>query len=119
MLFLSESDRPFDLVSFPGAGTAAPTAASVLPLAGAPAGSTAELRDVGGFYAALEPASAAADPGAAATIEAAVGAQLSDVVYVAVPAPAGSPDTAIVDVYLVGRTRCGDLVGLHAVAIET
>jgi len=41
------------------------------------------------------------------------------VIYVAAHAPAGSPDQAEVNVYLVGRTSCGDLVGPHAIAIET
>jgi hypothetical protein len=44
---------------------------------------------------------------------------LTDVVYVAVHAPASSPDRAQVQVYLLGRTRCGDLVGIHSISIET
>ena len=119
VLFLSESDQPFELVSFAGAGTSAPTAASVLALIGAPAGSTAAQRPVENYYRALEPASDTADPGAAAAIQAAFEAQLSDVIYVAVFAPAGSPDGPIVQVYLVGRTSCGDLVGIRSISIET
>jgi lamin tail-like protein/nuclease A inhibitor-like protein len=119
LLFLSESDREFDLVAFPGAGGAAPTAASVLALVGAPAGSTALARPAANYYSAFEPSSGSADPNAATLVEAAFAAQLTDVVYVAVFAPAGSVNDAIVDVYLVGRTSCGDLVGIHAIAIET
>ncbi len=119
LLFMSESDRPLDVVSFAGAGSTAPTADSVLALVGAPSGSTAELRAAGSFDNALEPSSSTADPGAAAAVESAFTSQLSDVIYVAVHAPAGSLDQAEVNVYLVGRTSCGDLVGLHAIAIET
>ncbi len=119
LLFMSESDRPLDLVSFPGQGTTAPTAASLLALLKAPAGWTAESRDPNDFYVDFEPSAADADPNAAAIVEAAVAAQLTDVVYVAVHQPAGSVYQAEVDVYLVGRTACGDLVGLHAISIET
>jgi len=119
LLFMSESDRPFDMVAFAGAGSSAPTVASVLATVGAAPGSTAELRDVADYYVAFEPASAGADPLAASEVQSVFSAQLTDVVYVAVFAPTGSANTALVDVYLVGRTKCGDLVGLHAIAVET
>jgi DNA uptake protein ComE-like DNA-binding protein len=115
LLFLSESDRPFDIVVFPGAGTSAPTAASVLALVDAEAGSTALLRSPDDYFTALEPE----DSPDAAAVQAAYGAQLTDVVYVAVFKPESDPYNAEVDVYLVGRTACGDLVGIHAISIET
>jgi hypothetical protein len=117
VLFLSESDRPLTTVAWPGAGTSAPTASSVLALVGAPAGSTASLRDPNNFYNNLEPSSSTADPTAAATIQSAFTAQLTDVVYVAVFP--GGPSAVQVQVYLVGRTSCGDLVGLTSISIET
>jgi len=110
LLFMSESDRPLDVVAFPGAGNQAPTAASVLALVNAPAGSSASPRSVSDFYGDLE-----ADDAAAAAVEAEFGT-LEDVVYVAVINP---NDPVLVDVYLVGRTSCGDLVGLHSVSVET
>jgi DNA uptake protein ComE-like DNA-binding protein len=119
LLFLSESDRPLDIVAFPGAGTSAPTAASVLALVHATAGSTTEVRPTDNYFVDLEPSSGTADPDAAAAVQAAYAAQLTDVIYVAVHQPAGSIDDALVDVYLVGRTASGDLVGLHAIAVET
>jgi hypothetical protein len=119
LLFLSESDRPFDLVAFPGAGSSAPTPASFLALIGAPAGSTVLVRSVDDYYVAFEPNSANSDPNAGADIQAAFAAQLTDVSYFAVVPPADSIDHSLVDVYLVGRTACGDLVGIHAVAVET
>ena len=119
LLFMSESDRPLDIVSFPGAGTAPPTAASLVALVHPEAGSTTETRDPNNFYVDFEPASATADPNAAAAVQAAIAAQLTDVVYIAIIPPKGGPNQAEVDVYLVGRTACGDLVGLHAISIET
>lgn len=119
LLFLSESDRPIDVVSFPGAGTAAPTAASLVALVQPEAGSTTETRDPSDFYVDFEAASSTADPNAGADVQAAIAAQLTDVVYIAIIPPIGGPNQAEVDVYLVGRTACGDLVGLHAISIET
>ena len=119
LLFMSESDRPFDVVDYPGAGGSAPTASSVLALVGAPDGSTAQLRNVDDYFAAFEPSSSTANPSAATEVRDAFSSHLTDVVYVAVFAPPGSADTSLVDVYLVGRTSCGDLVGLHAIAVET
>ncbi len=119
LLLMSESDRPLDLVSYPGAGTQAPTADSVLALVGAEAGSTAEVRTLDYFKMVLEPSSDNADPNAAADVVAAIGAQLTDVIVVKVHKPQNDPYSAEVDMYVLGRTSCGDLVGLHAIAIET
>ncbi len=119
LLFMSESDRPIDVFSYAGAGGAAPTPAQILSLVGAPAGSTVESRAVDNFNVALEPSSDSADPAAAAAVESIVSSQLDDVIFVKIHKPVGDPYSAEVDVYLVGRTSCGDLVGLHAVAIET
>jgi len=113
LLFLSESDRPFDVVYFAGEGKTAPTASSVLALVNAQAGSTASTRDVSNYYGDLE-----ADDAAAAAVQKIFGG-LTDVTYVAVFAPSGSDNQALVDVYLVGRTSCGDLVGLHSISVET
>jgi DNA uptake protein ComE-like DNA-binding protein len=117
LLFLSESDRPFDIVSFPGAGTSAPTAASLLALLHASAGSTTEVRDVANYYVDFE--QNGPDGNAGAEVQAAIAAQLTDLIYVAVHQPPDSIDISLVDVYLVGRTSCGDIVGIHAISVET
>jgi hypothetical protein len=114
LLFMSESDRPFDMVFYPGAGGVPPTAASVLAIVEAAPGSSSELRATSDYFVALEPSGSDAT-----AVQSLFTSQLTDVIYVAVHAPAGSIDTALVDVYLVGRTTCGDLVGLHAIAVET
>ncbi|WP_163995911.1 nuclease A inhibitor family protein [Pyxidicoccus caerfyrddinensis] len=119
VLLMSESDLPVELVSWPGEGGSAPTAATVLALAGVPFGYTAEVRVVSNYFRALEPSSSSADPWAAANIENAFDTQLTDVIYVALHAPPGSPNQAAVQVFLVGRTSCGDLVGIKSIAIET
>jgi DNA uptake protein ComE-like DNA-binding protein len=120
LLLVSESDRPFDLVSFPGAAsTSPPTAASFFKLLNKPSNWSYESRDPSGYYRAFEPANASADPNAASLVQAAIAAQLTSVIYVAVHKPASDPYHAEVDVYLIGRTACGDLVGLHAIAVET
>ncbi|NMO20380.1 hypothetical protein HPC49_41515 [Pyxidicoccus fallax] len=119
VLLMSESDLPVELVSWPGEGGSAPTAATVLALADVPWGYTAEVRVVSNYFRALEPSSSSADPWAAANIENAFNTQLTDVIYVALHAPPGSPDQARVRVFLVGRTSCGDLVGIQSIAIET
>jgi len=117
---LSESDRPFDLVSFPGQGSTTMTAASFFARLQKPAGWSFETRDLSHFYTALEPASATADANAnaPATVQAAFG-PLHDVQYIAVHKPDSDPYHAEVDVYLVGRTTCGDIVGIHSIAVET
>jgi hypothetical protein len=114
LLYGSESDRPLDVVSFPGAGTTAPTASSVLALVHATAGSTSVQSGIENFYVHFE-----ADDAGAAAVRAAVEAQLTDIVFVEIYQPAGSIDRALVDVYLVGRAANGDLVGLHSIAVET
>ena len=118
LLFLSESDRPFDVVSYAGAGTYNPTGELMVSLTHAEAGSTAAIRPTGDYYTNLEPASAAASADAAARIQAAFGT-LTDVTYVAIFKPDTDPYHAEVDVYLVGRTACGDIVGIHSISVET
>jgi hypothetical protein len=115
LLFMSESDRPLDVVSYPGQGGTAPTAASFLALLVVAPGTTASQRDVAHFYEALEPA----DSEAVAVVQAAVAAQLTDVIYVAVQLPPDDPYHCVLPVYLVGRTACGDLVALRSDAVET
>ena len=75
------------------------------------------LRDPASFFSNLEASSSTADMDAPLTIQGAFDAQLVDVVYVAVIPPA--PNDVLVQVYLVGRTTCGDRVGLASISVET
>lgn len=118
LLFLSESDRPLDIVVFRGAGTTAPTAASFYALLGEPADWSFEVRDPNNYLDnGLELGTSDASDTDIAIVKSAVGSQLTDVGYIAVHQP-GTFD-AEVHVYLFGRTACGDLVAIHAISIET
>jgi len=118
LLFMSESDRAIDIVSFPGEGAYVATPQQIITLTKAEAGSTGGIRPTENFYVALEPSSSTADSTAAAKVQTAFGT-LTDVVYIYIEKPASDPYHAEVDVYLVGRTSCGDLVGIHSIAVET
>lgn len=112
--FLSESDRPITVQVFEGEGLSAPTLETVLAHAMAPAGASATVRETDRFARAFEPAPGSPDE-APAVLGAALGA-LSDPLYVAIVSP---DEPAVVRVILVGRTRCGELVWLESISIET
>lgn len=112
--FLSESDRPITVQMFEGEGLSAPTLETVLAHAMAPAGASGTVRASDTFALHFEPAPGAADE-APAALSTALGA-LSDPLYVAIVSP---EEPAVVRVILVGRTRCGELVWLESISIET
>jgi hypothetical protein len=91
----------------------------VLALVSEVPGMTVEQRDPSNYYVAFEPASDMADANAGTALEAAVTANLTDVIYVAVSLPHSDPYHAEVRVYLLGRDGCGNLVGLESIAVET
>jgi hypothetical protein len=112
--FLSESDRPITVQMFEGEGLSAPTLETVLAHAMAPAGASATVRASDTFAVHFEPAPGSPDE-APAALSTALGA-LSDLLYVAIVSP---DEPAVVRVILVGRTRCGELVWLESISIET
>jgi hypothetical protein len=112
--FLSESDRPITVQMFEGEGVTAPTLETVLAYAMAPAGARATVRETDRFARGFEPAPGSPD-GAPAALSTALGV-LSDLLYVAIVSP---DEPAVVRVILVGRTRCGELVWLESISIET
>jgi hypothetical protein len=99
---------------FEGEGLSAPTLETVLARAMASAGASATVREVDRFVRAFEPAPGAADE-VPAQLATALGV-LGDALYVAIVSP---DEPAVVRVILVGRTRCGELVWLESVSIET
>jgi hypothetical protein len=111
--FLSESDRPITVQVREGPA-GAPSLESVLAQAMAPAGAIATVRETARFARAFEPAPGSPED-APARLRAALGA-LSDVLYVAITDPTMRAEVRVI---LVGRTRCGDLVWLESVSIET
>lgn len=118
LLFMSESDRPLDVISFPGAGTAAPTPEQLMALVGSEAGSTGYTRPAANFIQGLEYAADTTGYGIN-NVNEAFHMQLVDVTYIVIEKPRSDPYHAEVDVYLMGRTLCGDLVGIHAISVET
>jgi hypothetical protein len=88
--------------------------AALLKLTQSDPSSRTEVRPVDRYFGNIEPAGRDFDQNAPALLLAAVKAQLSSLSYFAI-----KQGGAAVDVYLVGVTACGDLVGLHAISIET
>ncbi len=115
VLFLSESDRMIEVRVFAGAGTSAPTEASVVARAALSASATSATRPTANFARAFEPNVGALET-APATLSAAIDASLRDLIYVAIIDPAAPAE---VHVILAGRTLCGDLVFLQSISIET
>lgn len=111
---LSESDRPITVQVFEGEGTSAPNLETVLARAMAPTDVSVDVRETDRFARAFQPAPGASED-APAQLAAALGA-LTDTLYVGIVSP---EEPAVVRVIFVGRTRCGELVWLESVAIET
>lgn len=113
LLWGSESDYPFDVVGLPASpalAKTAPTPAELLKALALPATTPTEVKTPAALFAAM------AQQGVAT-------ARIAGIKQVL--ALHGSQWTVIrtgtiqVQVYLIGRTACGALVGLHTVSIET
>ncbi len=119
VLWMSESDYPFDAVGLPplpGAplSTATlpiqPTPAELLAALGLPANTPTQTWPADKLYAAL--VQQGQNPGKIQDLRSAVEAQGTGWTVIRV-------GTVQVHVYLIGRSPCGALVGLHTVSIET
>lgn len=118
LLYMSESDYPFDLFLKAGAGTSKPTAAQMLALLGKPAGTVVETRSFDEFFGRLTtPQEWWGDE------EKATGAKYQ---ALATALKGGLTDLQVfkvgeieVGVYIVGRNAHGDLVGVSTTSIET
>jgi len=108
LLYLSESDYPFESVSFADSGSGEITADHFLSLVGADAGTLVEKRTFDDFFDAYLLNS---DPryGQMRTI---LETRLTDTTVIRL-------GEIQVQVYLVGRTKCGQIAGLKTVSIET
>ncbi|APR78426.1 Hypothetical protein A7982_03773 [Minicystis rosea] len=116
-LWMSESDYPVDPVMFPGEGSAAPTAEQVRALVGLPAGTSVDERSMVVFqWAGRNDLGMAPEETALAmryrALRKVLEHNLTDLRFYYY-------GTIQVQVYIVGRTRCGDLAGMHTVSIET
>ncbi|MFN7134399.1 MAG: nuclease A inhibitor family protein, partial [Myxococcales bacterium] len=116
LLFMSESDYPFDYVQFPGAGKA--SAQDLAKLLGRPAGTPVEQRSMDDFFnPRTQPQSwwepeQHVDAQKYRQLRQTLEGNLTDLRVVRV----GEIE---IGVYLVGRNRFGDLVGVRTTSIET
>jgi hypothetical protein len=116
LLYMSESDYPLDVRSYPGAG--APTVAKLLALTNTPAGTLVEERS---FDQTMDRLGEAYDPDDDYLVEyaarfralrAVMETQLTDLTVIRI-------GEIQVHVFFVGKSACGDLVGYETISIET
>jgi hypothetical protein len=113
LLYTSESDYPFDYVSYPTAPLGRLTGAQLLATLGRPADTAVEVRTLDRVFSHLvNPEVTGDDAPRFAALERTIRQRLTYVQVFAV-------GTIQVHLYVVGRDRCGALVGLHTISIET
>lgn len=116
MLYMSESDYPLTYVSWAGQG--APTVAKLRQLTSTPSSTLVEQRSFATFMDQLGEVYDPADPYAIEyasrwkQLRAVLEKNLTDLTVIRI-------GTISIDVYIVGKSACGDLVGLKTTAIET
>ena len=113
LLYMSESDYPFDFVSYPTAPAGRLTTAQFLRTLGRPDGTAIEIRSLDQVFSHLvNPDVTGPDAARFAALKRTIQQRLTYVQVFAV-------GTVQVQLYFVGHDRCGALVGLHTVSIET
>lgn len=113
LLYMSESDYPFDFVSYPTAPAGRLTTAQFLRALDRPEGTVIEVRSLDQVFSHLvNPDVTGADATRFAALKRTIQQRLTYVQVFAV-------GTVQVQLYFVGHDRCGALVGLHTVSIET
>ena len=108
LLYMSESDYPFDPYVVADAASGPILSARMLDLLGLPPATVIEQRSYDEFFT---PYVLAQDP-RFGQMRSVLEAHLTDTVVFRV-------GEIHIDVYVVGRTACGEVAGLHTVAIET
>jgi hypothetical protein len=120
LLWMSETDRPFDVYAKPGEGHAPITPARLLALEGLPADAVVETRTVRDFFAhrtgPCDPAIYGEEFCAEAPRYRALVKAIDDNLTNATVIRVGTID---IRVYIVGQTACGDLAGLVTSVVET
>jgi hypothetical protein len=120
LLWMSESDYPFQYFERPGAGARADvlTRAGFLALLGKPTSTPVEVRtlaDMLSFVTRDDPTMTPEERATAARyrkLRSLLEANLQGITVLKV-------GRIEIEVYFVGRTRCGDVAGLRTTAIET
>lgn len=110
LLYLSESDYPFEIVSYADAGTGEITPAHLLELLQLPADTVVEQRTADQFFS--EYLLTGPDGAKYQQMRQLLEEHLTELTVIRV-------GTIEIDVYVVGRTKCGEIAGLKTVAIET
>ena len=116
MTYMSESDYPLTVVSYEGQG--APTAAKLRQLTGTPSTALVEERSFDDLMDRLGEVYDPADPYAVEyaarwnALRAVLEENLTDLTVIRI-------GEISIDVYIVGKSACGDLVGIKTTSIET
>jgi hypothetical protein len=116
MTYMSESDYPLTVVSYEGQG--APTVAKIRQLTGTPSTTLVEQRSFADLMDRLGEVYDPADPYAVEyaarwnALRAVLEENLTDLTVIRV-------GEISIDVYIVGKSACGDLVGVKTTSIET
>ncbi len=110
LLYLSESDYPFEILVAPSSGSGAITPPELFAVLGLPKDTAFELRTFDQFFTPLL-LSGQDGPRYQA---------LRDLLEARLSAPQVIRfDMIQVKVYLVGRSSCGEIAGVHTISIET
>ncbi len=113
LLYLSESDYPFEMVSFASKTTGKPTPAELLAHLKLPANTAVEVRTSSQWFAPLLTlADPLGDAAKYAEMKKLLDAGLTDVTVIRV-------GKIQIGVYVIGRTKCGTISGVKTVAVET
>lgn len=110
LLYPSESDYPFEVVSYPDAGTGAITPAHLLELLALPGDTVVEQRTIEQFF--TDYLLTGPDGAKYAQMRQVLGERMTELTVIRV-------GTIQVHVYVIGRTGCGEIAGLTTVSIET
>lgn len=112
LLYLSESDYPFEVVGYPSTATGTPTPAELLAILKLPASTPVEVRNYDAWFAPLVVQDDPPDGAQYTALKTVLSAQLTNLTVIRV-------GTIQIGVYVLGRTKCGTLAGVKTVAIET
>lgn len=110
LLYMSESDYPFEIVAYPDTGTGEITPAHVLELLKLPSTTTVEQRTLDQFF--TDYLLTGPDGAKYVQMRQVLENHLTDLTVIRV-------GEIQVHVMLVGRTKCGEIAGLTTVSIET
>lgn len=116
LLYLSESDYPYETVNLPDpGGTGAITPAHLVQLLGLDPTLATETRTIPVFFDNL--LNNSPDSAKYQVVLDTLQSSLTDLIVIRIiPAP---PHSSEIQVYVVGRTPCGEIAGLKTVSIET